>query len=177
MVLSPQLRRTAVVHTAETILRDAGVDAEWLECAAPARDVADLCRAPRRADDLVVRIIHDGDIPAADGRFALGYAVVDADRRLGTLATVFAERVVAVASQARTDPDVLLGRAVAHEVGHLLLRSQAHSDSGLMRDIWTDAELFRNRPQDWVFTVAERASLGDATAPIAAATVPDTATR
>jgi len=50
----------------------------------------------------------------------------------------------------------LLGRAVAHELGHLLLRAPGHGPSGLMRPLWTDQELMQNRPDDWTFSEADR---------------------
>jgi hypothetical protein len=45
---------------------------------------------------------------------------------------------------------------MAHEIGHLLLGSTAHSATGLMREVWTDEELQRNRPEDWVFAEPQR---------------------
>jgi hypothetical protein len=35
----------------------------------------------------------------------------------------------------------MLGRALAHELGHYLLRSEAHTSHGLMRAAWTSGEL------------------------------------
>ncbi len=167
MVLGGSARRAAVLETARSILADAGVDAVWVDCAARPRDgEPSPCRTPRREGDLVIRIIPDGQVPAPDGHNPLGYAVVGANGRGGALATVFADRVQRVAAQSRANPDVLLGRAVAHEVGHLLLRSQSHSRSGLMREVWSDAELFGDRPEDWRFSAAERASLRAAAARI-----------
>ncbi len=46
----------------------------------------------------------------------------------------------------------LLGRAIAHEVGHLLLPGGRHSPSGLMRAPWVYEELMENRREDWVFS-------------------------
>ena len=51
---------------------------------------------------------------------------------------------------------------MAHEIGHLLLGTNAHSGTGLMREIWTLAELTRNRAQDWIFSGAQRETLREA---------------
>jgi hypothetical protein len=47
-------------------------------------------------------------------------------------AYVFTERVSALGARTRMDERVLLGRVIAHEVGHLLLSEAGHSRSGIM---------------------------------------------
>src|SRR5439155_10444253 len=49
----------------------------------------------------------------------------------------------------------LLGRVVAHEVGHLLLGTTAHSATGLMRARWNDEEARRDHPMDWLLSWAD----------------------
>jgi hypothetical protein len=56
----------------------------------------------------------------------------------------------------------MIGRVMAHEIGHLVLGTNTHSASGLMREIWTFAELTRNRAQDWMFSGAQRDRLREA---------------
>ena len=53
----------------------------------------------------------------------------------------------------------LLGYAIAHELGHLLLASNAHNTKGLMRPIWRDHELRSARSADWTFTGQEVAAI------------------
>jgi hypothetical protein len=53
----------------------------------------------------------------------------------------------------------LLGRAIAHEIGHLLLRSNAHAESGLMREVWTAEQVVRNRREDWTFSPGQSGDL------------------
>jgi hypothetical protein len=67
------------------------------------------------------------------------------------MATVFHDQIQAVARRTGVARSELLGRALAHEVGHLLLGVRGHSRSGIMRAVWTDDELTRDRPDDWVF--------------------------
>lgn len=47
-------------------------------------------------------------------------------------AFIYSERVKELAPRRRIDEGVLLGRVIAHEVGHLLLGGHDHSRSGLM---------------------------------------------
>ena len=49
----------------------------------------------------------------------------------------------------------LLGLAMAHELGHLLMGTNEHAARGLMRAIWTRTELQRNAAEDWMFSETE----------------------
>jgi hypothetical protein len=57
------------------------------------------------------------------------------------LATVYVTCVAWLATAARTDVAVLLGRVAAHELGHLVIRTSAHARRGLMRPHWTPDEV------------------------------------
>ena len=124
----------------ENILKDAGVAVTWPQCP---------CDTRVGATELVVRI---AAAPQATGATSLGFSYVDVDRKAGTLATVFADRVRTLASRAGVDESELLGRAIAHEVGHLLLGTHDHDRDGLMRGEWTTIELARHRPWDWTLS-------------------------
>lgn len=52
-----------------------------------------------------------------------------------------------------------VGRAVAHEVGHYLLRSKAHTSHGLMRPVFTVAEIMENGVNQYLLQPAEVALL------------------
>jgi hypothetical protein len=171
--------RAAASRAAAMLLADAGVVARWLDCSAGYEEAG--CRDVRGPHDLVVRIVPRpiGPIPKADSvstresltdpDLQLGFATFDSATRRGVLATVFHDRVHAVALRADLDYRVLMARAMAHEVGHLLLPASGHGATGLMRAVWTDAELAQNRRDDWVFAPAERERLVAATAADAAA--------
>ena len=93
------------------------------------------------------------------GTDELGFAPVDASGRPTVVATVYDDVVRRVANRTGLEEHALLGRAIAHEIGHLLLRAPGHGRSGLMRPLWTDAELSANRPADWAFTDEESRQL------------------
>src|SRR5262249_37331804 len=56
-----------------------------------------------------------------------------------------------LAAEAHTDCNVLLGNAIAHELGHLLMATNSHGPVGLMRAFWSQDEIRTNRTPDWTF--------------------------
>jgi hypothetical protein len=137
---------------AARILNAAGITVRWADCP---------CDAPAGPVELMVRVA--ASTPASDPA-SLGFSYVDLDRRAGTLATVFADRVHGLAGAARVDAGELLGRAMAHEVGHLLLGTRDHASTGLMRGRWTSIELAQNRPVDWMLSGGDASHLRQALA-------------
>ncbi len=146
----PDDRLHAARTVVERILKDAGVAVTWAECP---------CDARVGPAELVLRIVA---APPASEPASLGFSYVDVDRKAGTIATVFADRVAALAAGSHTDEGDLLGRAMAHEIGHLLLGTPDHGREGLMRGQWTTIELARNRPWEWVLSRTEGARMRQA---------------
>jgi hypothetical protein len=141
--------RSAALDEARAIVADAGVSADWHDCFR-----TEGC-APE-AGELVVRVVRETGEHGLEWQRALGFSVIDPAAGSGTLATIFINRVEDSARHAGSDLALLLGRAIAHEVGHLILRTNAHADAGLMRAIWTERELVRNTHDDWVFAPSDR---------------------
>ena len=125
------------------LLKGAGVGVTWPSCP---------CRTPVSAGELVVRI---AAASPASPPGALGFSLVDVGSRTGTLATVYADRVQAMAALAGVDHGELLGRVIAHEIAHLLIGTNDHSARGLMRGGWKASELVRQRRSDWLLSGAE----------------------
>ena len=150
--ISPEHLRVAT-REAETILQAAGVSVFLLECWHRDAEPADAHEDCRRAPDgqtLTLRL------PAAPSSrstrmVSMGYSLVQVGDRAPFLATVYTDRVMTVARDANVDPHRLLGRAIAHEIGHLLLNTTHHANGGLMREKWTRSELRNNDPLDWEF--------------------------
>jgi hypothetical protein len=161
--------RTAAIETASTIVARAGIAVEWYDCTENGRRPA--CRDTRRSGNFIARLMPTitpgtplrSAVAALDTQGdtepPLGFAVIDPDTHGAKMATVFHDRVDAVARRTSVARSELLGRALAHEVGHLLLGVRGHSRTGLMRAVWTDEELTRHRPSDWMFTSADRQKL------------------
>ncbi len=167
--------RANAMRTAAAIVQDAGITVEWRDCSRGGAEYP--CRTVRGARDLVVRIMPTY-VPrprppqasvstretVSQPDLQLGFAAVDSSTHTGVMATLYHDRVLTVTRRASLDYGELLGRAMAHEIGHLLLRVAGHSPTGLMRAVWTDAELTQNRREDWVFAPAERRQLRAASA-------------
>jgi hypothetical protein len=64
---------------------------------------------------------------------------------------VYVDRVKSVARGAGTDARRVLGLAMAHEIGHVLLNSNTHAPTGLMRANWSRNEMRRNDAAAWRF--------------------------
>jgi hypothetical protein len=152
-------RRAQAIQSASAIIADAGVEADWLDCRRNVVTNLNSCDAYRKPTDLIVRIMHGSLNTPADSSRVLGVSIIETPTRAGALATIFIDRLEPVARRAGADSTSLLARTIAHEVGHLLLKTNEHGASGLMRETWTDDELAQNRPEDWVFAAPERGRL------------------
>jgi hypothetical protein len=117
------------------------------------------CSAPLASGELAIRITAAPADPSAGNLRSLGYSLVEPENGSGTLGTVFSDRVAWLAGTARSQPQTLMGRAMAHEIGHLLMGTNQHSKKGLMRAVWSTADLKRNRRQDWLFSAPDAARL------------------
>jgi hypothetical protein len=125
---------------------------EWHACeAAFVRNPEHRCSAPLGSNEIAVRFVRMRTDMSSRGDLPLGYSLVDAKTRSGALATIFMDRVLWLADAAKIDARPLLGRAIAHEVGHLLLGTNAHTGTGLMRAVWSCDSLRLNNPDDWAF--------------------------
>jgi len=157
-------------RAAEDTLRAPNVQMMWRTCppvpgpsvrnlTAPDQTVADNltadrlnCERPLESQELVVRITKARAETAAGW---LGYSYVDTAWRTGALATVFADRIASTAEHLGMEPGTLMGRAMAHELIHLILGTTTHTRSGLMRADWTSPP----RPDDWTLSRAEAGRL------------------
>ncbi len=95
---------------------------------------------PDAREYLVVRLV--SGIPSQVYAGATGYALPFA--RQGAHATVFYDRVEKLWLSSGAGPGIgsIVGAAMAHEIGHVLLGSTEHSSQGIMKARW-GAEEFR----------------------------------
>ena len=142
---------------AGNILGQAGISVSWRECGSfeqPTEKASSECQETLEANEVVLRIVPRG-LDGTGPRALLGESLVALDGRGGRLSTIYADRVVAMARLAHVDVDDVLSRAVAHEIGHLLLGIRAHANRGLMRGLWSAADFQRNATLDWLFSADE----------------------
>jgi hypothetical protein len=148
---------------AAAVLEDAGIGVAWVRCdVALVRRDGNPCLAPLAANELAIRFVRLPPHLAEQDRVTLGDSLVDTRLRAGSLATLYVTRVSALAARCQVDGRLLLGRAVAHEIGHLLLGTSAHASSGLMRAAWSQQALRDERPDAWTFTAEDAHAIRDA---------------
>jgi len=121
---------------AAAILGQAGVEVTWLEC----DRVPDPCRQDLTSNEFWLHLLKNSP-PALRGD-ATGFAVL-MPRRDGAVsyAGVSYPAVEDVASGLEADVSDVLGATMAHEIGHILLGSKAHSRSGVMSSRLQKAEV------------------------------------
>src|SRR5262249_60671850 len=87
---------------------------------------------------------------------ALGEALPCGLGREGCIASVFLDRVQEFANRSGISPHEVLGYAMAHELGHLLLGANSHSNRGLMQARLPNRDIQRG---DLLFTPNETAAI------------------
>jgi hypothetical protein len=128
----PAGTRSEVAASAKRILGQAGVAVEFVECYSGGVETGvPACNASLGPADLYLRIFQP-KLAVKGGQ--LGYAAMT--RESGAYITVFINPEQRKARAGSLDDGVLLGHAVAHEIGHLLLGANSHSSSGIMRPAW-----------------------------------------
>jgi hypothetical protein len=120
----------------DRLLSKASVSVMWVNCGR--NNGISACREESTAGQLMVRIVPRA-LTLSD--MAYGAAFLGADGR-GRYADVFFAAVRQLQNaETRASQSQVLGYVMAHEVGHLLLGSNAHSNLGIMRPYWSEAEL------------------------------------
>jgi len=157
----PSRQLHAARRTAQSIFEKAGVTiAGWRDCQGGDRSstaAADDCQDRVRPNEVAVRIVRTP--PNWPNPWVLGFSHVAPHAGTSWLSTVFADQIGETASRFHLDPGTLLGRTVAHEVGHLLLASTRHPDEGLMRANWQTISLRRHVRTDWLFSRSEASQM------------------
>jgi len=130
---------------ATEIFAQAGVEAQWKTGSVFDGDALlyDFTAATREGcaqplDSATVRVAILPRAPRGFSQQALGYALPCAAR--GIQVTIFADRVEIVSRTNLAAFYRVLGHAIAHEVGHVLLRSGVHDTTGLMRRVWAKSD-------------------------------------
>jgi hypothetical protein len=120
------------------ILGKAGLQTVWLDCPAghSAPDPEDPCQEPLEATDIALRVLSE----STQNKFqdtVFGFGVVPVP------ASVYYDYAVHLARRdnAEFEIPIILGCIIAHEVGHLLLGSNSHADSGIMRGHWERGQI------------------------------------
>ncbi|HKU25743.1 MAG TPA: hypothetical protein VJQ54_09750 [Candidatus Sulfotelmatobacter sp.] len=153
----PQQFLKSAEGEASRIFRAAGVHVRWVDCSK-----GDLCRHVPGAGEFVLNIVPDGKT-SSDLIYGIAFLGPEGE---GKYADVFFRRIEAACTVNGSNVQRFLGTIAAHELGHLLLGSHAHTYEGLMSSVWTDPVLRRVNMGSLLFTreesMAIKARLGAA---------------
>jgi hypothetical protein len=132
--------------------RAAGLHIVW--SSAPWNPEAEHSAGPRSIDVRLVIVPRDMAEKKCRaeklGDSVLGVAISGASEARGRIAYILYDRIARVAALRQTPFVRALGHVMAHEIGHLLIGVNSHSDEGLMRADWNTRE---RRPQ--TFTTSQ----------------------
>src|SRR5262249_17234624 len=139
---------------AETIFQELDVKAVWVDSADfKKRFHHDLNSQKEHEEldsiDVVLRIVPRSR--AALKSSALGEALPCQMGRDACVANLFMNRVEEQTNVEKISVDQVLGHAMAHEIGHILLGSNSHSSSGLMKAKWGAEDMKRAAKGDLLF--------------------------
>lgn len=153
--VSAKLRAEASA-VAEQILNEGGALPIWLDCSLAVGEAMDeRCRQRPNAQDIVLRLMPEKMAAAVGLKTAcLGYAVVP-QNNFGTLAAVFVDEARRKAERALASRSAVLGHAMAHEIGHLLIGKAEHGSRGLMQPVWGRSQLLRATSSPMALTARE----------------------
>jgi hypothetical protein len=122
----------AAEKMAARIYEQVGISIAWRNCRTQAEPELERCEAATDHRQLVLNIEHQPRTLVAD---AFGVAFLGNDG-WGTFCDVFYDRILELHRGGRASEETIVGMVMAHELGHLLLGSNSHSDTGIMRPKW-----------------------------------------
>lgn len=147
---------------AARVLATAGVNVVYsrVPADAPEAHTVDQSVPPTRRESrgyLVVTIARGFPVNYLPG--ALGYALPNVE--IGVNATIFYDRIERFKESAEIEMDLptLLGHAMAHEIGHVLLGTTEHSTTGIMKARWSKADFQVAGLRFMNFTPLQRAEI------------------
>jgi hypothetical protein len=124
---------------ASRVFQHAGIEIRWLNCPLTAAGPENpaQCEVADFPQHLQLRIAkHSLNL----SEFTLGVSYLSSDGT-GCYADLFYDRAERLHEISGASLASILGHAIAHELGHLLLGTNSHSPAGIMRARWQPADL------------------------------------
>lgn len=112
----------------ERVFKTAGIELSWVPGGLPEASDGERDAAPEVRHVAVMLVASSGQVASVGGACVLGVAVPAVSR-----AYVFHDQIRDIGRRLPIDRAIVLGRVIAHEVGHLLLPTEPHSSYGVMR--------------------------------------------
>ena len=140
---------------ATQILRRAGIETAWVDCplASSGGQLQPVCQEDLAPTDISLRILpRSMSVHSPFRGNTLGFAGLSGEGDRGSMASIFYFGIQDLARMGDTPEHKILGHAIAHEIGHLLLRTIGHTSSGIMRVTWGRKDLKRLNMEGLFFT-------------------------
>jgi hypothetical protein len=128
---------------AARIFGAAGVKLRWVDCSN-----GEVCHHQPRANEFVLNIVPDGKT-TSDLVYGVSFLGPAGE---GKYSDVFFRRIEAASAIGGENVSRFLGTVAAHELGHLLLGSHAHTYDGIMSAVWKAPVLRRMETGSLLFT-------------------------
>lgn len=135
--IAPQTQGQAEQEAAR-IFHQAAIEITWIDCEAATTARDPRCHIAPDAKHLVIRIVAKAS-SAAD--FIFGMAFLSETDGYGVYSDVFFGSLEKLHQESGASLGRILGHVMAHEVGHLLLGSKAHTNIGIMQPHWYAEQL------------------------------------
>jgi hypothetical protein len=135
----PEKMLTQAQQEATRILANAGVDSAWSVCRPSQASPTPACLSPLGGVHLALRIV-PWSAQLGDSIFGVAFL---SEHGVGVYSDVFYPSVEKLHSDCDVSLLRVLGHVMAHEIGHLLLGTNAHSAAGIMQPHWTGEALRR----------------------------------
>jgi hypothetical protein len=139
--------REAMAFSLRRIFRQSGIEIGWVAGVPGAPEATSMIYEPfRRGHELELACHARRDIaldifPAAvPGVKKQVLGMAQPLTRTGLNVRIYDEHIRQAAARENRSYASVLSHAIAHEIGHVLLRSNTHAGRGLMSDVWTDRE-------------------------------------
>jgi hypothetical protein len=118
--------KAAMEESASQVFRHSGIEIVWVECPPAPAPCPETAGAAGHTT-VLVRLM---DVPTQPNRKVLGRAY-----HVNSSVTIFYKRACAMEKDSNwiVTRGQILGHAIAHEIGHLLLASDTHSLFGIMK--------------------------------------------
>jgi len=141
---------------ATRVFDKAGVRTLWILCKSNSEpDPDSRCQNHAHPTHLALRIVPRA-WKTSDSIFGVAFLSEDGT---GAYGDVFYDSVEKLHRDWNVSLPRVLGHVIAHELGHLLLGSNAHSRQGIMRPDWHGDELRRASMGDLLFTAEQARSM------------------
>jgi hypothetical protein len=143
--------------SAAAALGTGGVEVHWLDCPETG-GASQQCQNPADPPVLALQLLPANASRRGAPSSSLGFAIPPEPGQFGSFAGVFYDRVEKLGSRGFSEP-VILGHAMAHEIGHLLLGVEGHSDRGIMKAEWHANELEQAKDRTLSFNPMQRSRM------------------